>query len=177
MEHTGIGLRIGLISIALLFAFSPSVICAQEQMPRDEFIRITENALDALDKLETIFSSVRPNKRDASMAQLDLETTLKKYERYKAYKRTKTQGSIIFNLEAANTLYMMMISLGTIDETFDHAKTAAQEARDLFGAYKQEKEAESVTNRSCENDCKELYKKKELKQGLTLEECVRLLCN
>lgn len=131
---------IGLASFAFLFGISLTIISAQEQIPRDEFIRITENALDAIDKLETIFSSTGSTKMEARMAQNDLKTALKKYDRYESYKKTKAQDEIIISILMADFAYMPMVMTGSVDEKlFNDAKTYAQEARDLFGKYKQKK--------------------------------------
>lgn len=131
---------IGLTSFAFLFCISLTIISAQEQMPRDEFIRITENALDALDKLETIFSSTGSTKMEARMAQNDLKTALKKYDRYESYKKTKAQNEIIVSISMADFAYMPMVMTGSVDEKlFNDAKTSAQKARDQFGKYKQKK--------------------------------------
>jgi hypothetical protein len=119
---------IGLISLLTVFLIS---ISAQETTSREKFLSVTESALDALDKLETIFSDPDSTRIEARLAQHELETALKKYERYAP--KTKTEGEMVLFIKMANFEYMGMSMTGKIDEdTFKSAKENTQKARDIF---------------------------------------------
>jgi len=125
------------MSFALIFGTVLTGISAQEPMPRDEFMKITKDALDALDKLDTIFSGTGSTKMEARLAENNLETALTKYDLHESYKITKAQDEIIINISMADLTYMPMVIAGSVDvKLFNIARTYTRKAHVLFEKYK-----------------------------------------
>ena len=128
------------MSFALLFGTAFTSISAQEPMPRDEFMKITDNALDALDKLGTIFSSTGSTKMESKLAQNDIDIALMKFDLYESYKITKAQHEIIVAISMADLTYMPMVIAGSVDvKLYNTAKLYTQKAHDLIEKYKTNK--------------------------------------
>ena len=67
--------RFILILVVVAFLTPVAAVHAEEPVPFEEFISITEKALDALDEIETVCSNYDSMKIEARMA-------VKKYDRY-----------------------------------------------------------------------------------------------
>ncbi len=123
----------------LIFLLIPSGVSATEPIPYNDFISITEKALDALDEVEIVFSSSESMKIEVKMAFNKLDTALKKYNRYVKTWPEGKQKEIAWAITEARLLYDMTLIEGLHGENHNKAKEAAQKARDLFLQYKKRK--------------------------------------
>lgn len=125
-----------LLAIFISVVFLASPVMAAEPVPFKDFISITENVLDALDEVETVFSSADSMKIEAKIAFKKFDISMKKYDRHiKAWPECK-QGMIAWKMESARLLYDIALLEGAHGKSNVDADKAVQEARDLFAEYK-----------------------------------------
>ena len=132
------------IAIVISTISSFNVVFAQEIFPRKEFIKITEEAINAVDKLEAGFLyPLGITRVEARQLHNNFSAVLKRYDRYSSYKKTDTQNLIFSKLIMLNLQYMKL-SLELELEKVEHddlqeALQTADELRGLFYKYKKRK--------------------------------------
>lgn len=137
------------MKIRFLSFLIPLILCtslityAAEPVPFDDFVKITEQALDALDEIETVCSSGHSTKKEAMSAFKKFDTVMKKYDRYTD--TTSWPGSVQMNIWIKLTSARLSWQIVLQDITFherldvksrDEAMQITQEVRDKFMEYK-----------------------------------------
>jgi hypothetical protein len=105
-------------------------------IPYNDIVKLTENVLDALDEVETVFGNSRSTKYEARTATNKLSVALKKYDRYLGPDGAfdKEQGDIIFNFTMIEGIchFSTNISSDDLRKILDYSKNG----RKLFEVYK-----------------------------------------
>jgi hypothetical protein len=131
-------------SIFLLFIFSVGAN-AKEPLPRSEFIKYTDAALDGLDELEAALTGGSASAIDVRRAITKVDAALKKYDRYVKSWPECAQAHIAWQITKARLLFQTHLTLrsdplrGYGDKELQEATDAAQDARDRFMEYRKEK--------------------------------------
>lgn len=119
---------------------------AAEPVPFDDFVKIAEQTLDALDEIETVLSSSNSTQDLARVAFNKFDIAQKKYHRYVTSPRFPE--GVQRDIAAAMFLSRMQYETAFLNgiyskepdnvnqSTFDKAKQSTQEARDKFMKYK-----------------------------------------
>lgn len=134
--------RFILILVVVAFLTPVAAVHAEEPVPFEEFISITEKALDALDEIETVCSNYDSMKIEARMAVKKYDIAVKKYDRYvKTWPKGK-QANIAWAMTSARLSYDMAFNSSNMDEMLANEKKAIielQKARELYVKYKSKK--------------------------------------
>lgn len=133
-------MKIHFLSFLILLILSTCLITyAAEPIPFDDFVKITEEALDALDEIETVFSSSDSTKREAKLAFKKFDTVWKKYKRFKTTASESTvQFEITFGMWMARMQFETASLEGLNGKSHNEAIKTTQKARDLFMKYKKD---------------------------------------
>jgi hypothetical protein len=124
-----ISLFVSLFLILSLIA-SPSV-WAQRTIPRSDFIKMTETALDRMDDIQSLLEN-GTSKMEANRAKSQLDAAMKKFDRYKS-NGSKEQEAILLNLSKAH--YGFSLLLATEGNVGSDLVGSKQSAIDLFMIY------------------------------------------
>ncbi|MFA6290192.1 MAG: hypothetical protein WC637_00345 [Victivallales bacterium] len=124
-----------LVSIILLF-ITITIVTAADIIPKNDFIKITEQALDVLDKVEVVFSDSTSLKLDAQKSLKEFDIVMKKYNRYIKTWPDGNQGQIAWAMIEAELYYKMVLIEGVYGENHKKAEEAIERARSLFLKYK-----------------------------------------
>jgi hypothetical protein len=111
---------------------------SKEPIPRSEFIKLTENAFDALDEVESTLNHSTP-KVEIQKALNKLGAANKKYERYVPDVWPKgIQNDITGQIAAAKYYYgVYLVTELRSQESKEAGESAATKARELFRKYKE----------------------------------------
>lgn len=131
-------MRIKIFLSLFILLFSIGISHAKEPIPYKEFVVITEQALDALDEVESVFGRFDTTKIEARASLKKLTAALKKYDRYvKGRWPDGKQSEIVYQLSIAEFIYSVSLTVGKFDdEDKTKAEEAAQKTRELFMQYK-----------------------------------------
>jgi len=126
------------ITALFFFAFllgAYQFVFADPPIPRSEFIKMTENALDKMDELQSLLEN-GTSKMEARRAMSQLDAAMKKYDRYSG-RETKEQAQIFINLMMAHYGFSTLVTTGgNVGADLLEYK---QKAVDLFMVYKDKK--------------------------------------
>jgi hypothetical protein len=121
----------------------PTVLFAIESIPYQDFITLTDNALDSLDELEAILSNPDTTNRLGNEALNRYDAKVKKFDRYMSarWNLEDKQKAIVEKLQAIKTSYGLYLSSGEkkYEFEFEFRKTGdrqAKEVRELYLQYK-----------------------------------------
>ncbi|MBT0666383.1 hypothetical protein KI809_18910 [Geobacter pelophilus] len=100
-----------------------------------EFVKYTENALDALDDVEVAFDSDIATNTSVNNALNKLDSALKKYSRLNL-KEKSIEKEISWKITISRLTYDLVFYQGIGSEKHMEAKRYGDEARELFKKYK-----------------------------------------
>jgi hypothetical protein len=113
-----------------------------DPIPREEFIKITEEIINIIDQLESIFASFQPKVFEVRPLVQKLDAAQKKYKRYgDSLPEDNVQGKIAKAILTANFYYEIMLFSGSYSspsgdkDYYSESKRAAKEVRELFSSY------------------------------------------
>jgi len=133
--------KLFLICLVIIYfiIFSSVTGYCKEPVPRGDFIKLTENALDALDEVESTLNHSTP-RIEIQKALNKSEAANKRYKRYVPDVWPKgSQREIVGQLSAAHYYYgVYLFTELQSDESKKAGETAATKARKLFRKYKGE---------------------------------------
>jgi chromosome segregation ATPase len=132
--------RLFMAFVLISLSLCPYSVMAKDSVPRSEFIKYTEEALNALDEVEVVFSSSESSKYEAEKALKSLDIAIKKYERFDGLDWGKTnENKIAWEITYSSLNYNRVLLEGLYGSSHEEAKKLAQGARSLFQEYKKVK--------------------------------------
>lgn len=127
--------RLTLIFVALLFFIIPSYSHAEEPIPKEEFVKITDGVLDVLDEVETIASNPQSMKIEAKKVLDKFKTVQKKYNRYVVGKWPEGAQRDIVGKLFLSSITWETVSISWTPDTLEKAKDASNKARQAYSDY------------------------------------------
>lgn len=107
-----------------------------DPIPKQEFIKITEEILNVLDEVDSAFSSSETKTFEAKALLKKLDTVQKKYDRYvESWPKDNIQSQIVWAIRKAWMEFDMTLISGLYSQVHQEAKESAKKARELFGNY------------------------------------------
>lgn len=135
-------MRIKTLVLSLLLALltHSATAWAAEPIPRAEFIRMTEEILNSLDRVEAVFRDSDAKVMEAKLALREFDISTKKYDRYVRGRWPEgKQAEIAWAFAKAWMAYDLTLSEGTYGKSHKDAEASTQEVRDLFAKYRRQK--------------------------------------
>lgn len=131
-----IGLMKYVVIVMVVFPLYCSFAVAQDKIPKAEFVKYTEAALDAVDIVEGTLTNTEATVLEANKAIRDLDVALKKYDRFgKGPLKEPAPREIKTKLYEARLCYDIFI-MGKDSNYLQKGMDLSQQVRNLFKRYK-----------------------------------------